>query len=169
MFRRLFPVLFVAAVVLPAVPAAAAPPSCGDTIVADTTLTANLLCLAGDGLTIGADGVELDLGGFAIIGSPAVLATGVQATGVSDFVIRNGTVRGFDKAIVFDTATDGCSATCRSSTTAEGSSCPTGRTAIGSAGAASSPTATAPYRSSTAARTASSTRCFGQRRMRSSS
>ena len=107
MFRRLFPVLFVAAVVLPAVPAAAAPPSCGDTIVADTTLTANLLCLAGDGLTIGADGVELDLGGFAIIGSPAVLATGVQATGVSDFVIRNGTVRGFDKAIVFDTATDG--------------------------------------------------------------
>lgn len=44
--------------------------ACGDAIIVDTTLTANLgPCVGNDGLIINANGVTLDLNGYSIIGS----------------------------------------------------------------------------------------------------
>jgi hypothetical protein len=49
---------------------ASVPPlACGDTIVADTTLRADLLSCEGNGLVIGADGILLNLNGHVVAGN----------------------------------------------------------------------------------------------------
>src|SRR4051812_40194218 len=81
---------------------ASSAPACGDTIVANTTLHADVLNCEATGLVIGADGITLDLNGRTVSGNgsspperpfdPGVLVGahyGVR-------VIGPGTVRGFD-------------------------------------------------------------------------
>jgi hypothetical protein len=66
------PILVIAAVGFIALSpgnAFAAPVSCGDTIVANTTLHADLVNCSGIGLVIGADGITLDLNGHTITGN----------------------------------------------------------------------------------------------------
>ncbi len=72
---------------------------CGDLIVVDTTLTADLACPAGTGtaLTINAADITLDLGGHTISGDP--LEVGVMVNGFSGITIRNGTISGFNDGI----------------------------------------------------------------------
>lgn len=90
----------VAAALAGAEPAHAVVPACGSTIMVDTTLPADLSC-AGDGLTIGAPNVVLDLGGHTIGGNGAAFGVGGSGTGVrllptaSGSTVRNGRIRGF--------------------------------------------------------------------------
>lgn len=80
---------------------------CGDTIFADTTLTANLGPCAGDGLIIATPGVTLDLNKKSIIGdgicpvdpdcfTGSFVQTGSGVTvlaGATDVTIKNGTIK----------------------------------------------------------------------------
>lgn len=98
------------ATLLTAAPAAAAEVGCGDTLLADTALTHDLVCGPGDGLRIGADGITLDLKGYTIQGPGAYGAGaggGVRAARVSGFEIRNGTITGYAEGVVLDQASDG--------------------------------------------------------------
>jgi hypothetical protein len=102
---RVGAILFLAVVLtgsaLPS-PAAAAPPvACGDTITVDVTIRGNLYC-AGDGLVIGANGVNLNLNGHVISGSGVGVGVGVTATGRSGLVIRNGAINGFWRGIALE-------------------------------------------------------------------
>jgi len=66
--------------------------SCGDVLTTDVRLEEDLTC-AGDALTVGADGIRINLNGHVISGN----ATGVGITlrQRSDVVIHGGTVRNF--------------------------------------------------------------------------
>lgn len=68
--------------------------SCGDTLLHDTTLAADLHCTTGglDALVVGASGITLDLGGHVLSGT---LSHGIDASGTTGVKVRNGTMRGF--------------------------------------------------------------------------
>jgi parallel beta-helix repeat protein len=69
---------------------------CGETITQDVRLTADLDCqssLGSGGWTIGADGVDINLGGHAFIGFPTAL--GLRNTGYDDLTLRNGRMAGW--------------------------------------------------------------------------
>jgi parallel beta-helix repeat protein len=71
---------------------AAAQPACGDVLTQDTTLTADLYCGAAENdapLTIGADGITLDLGGHTLSG---VENYRIVNEGHDNVTIRNGTI-----------------------------------------------------------------------------
>lgn len=81
---------------------AMANPSCGDTITADVTLSADLKCTdpGDDGLIIGGDHVTLDLNGHTITG-PGIVGvriTGTNAT-VTNTGTRPGTIKGFQYGV----------------------------------------------------------------------
>lgn len=103
--------LALAALTLAAGPALAQPLACGDTVTQDTTLNADLVGCAGDGLAIGADGITLDLGGHTISGRFISGGTpgqvGIDNHGHDDVTIRNGTVNGFVGGGVHLVGTDG--------------------------------------------------------------
>jgi len=69
---------------------------CGDTVTTDVRLTGNLQCLREPGLTVGADGVDIDLGGHNITqgifsgggGPPAI----DNSAGFADMTLRNGSL-----------------------------------------------------------------------------
>jgi nitrous oxidase accessory protein NosD len=86
--RRLLIALaaFTVALVSPQA-ASAARPSCGATITTNTALRSDLTGCGATALTIGADGVTLDLGGHTVEGA-------IFAGGHAGFTIRNGTVDG---------------------------------------------------------------------------
>ncbi len=44
---------------------------CGETVAADVRLTGDLQCFTGPGLTVGADGIDIDLAGHGILGTIA--------------------------------------------------------------------------------------------------
>lgn len=103
--------LAVAAAIPLAGPALAAPVQCGDVIMTSTALTADLVC-TGTALTIGADGVVLDLKGHTITGPGPDPVTGVwpEANGVliaqrSNVTVMNGTITGFHFALRPDEST----------------------------------------------------------------
>jgi parallel beta-helix repeat protein len=92
-----------------AVPATAV--QCGDVITQDTTLDSDVVCSGGEqdpmtALTIAADGVTLDLNGFTILGPNRgefveELQAGIATDGPrSSVTIENGTIDGFDQAMV---------------------------------------------------------------------
>lgn len=85
--------------VLPAAPAVAAV-GCGDSVTTSVTLTADLICPGGPGLIVTGDDVVVDLGGHTVGGSVSTAAFGIEVTG-DNVAIRNGTVRDFDKNVVF--------------------------------------------------------------------
>jgi parallel beta-helix repeat protein len=98
------------ALVVAALPsnALAAGPSCGDTIMQDTTLHRDLTNCPGDGLVIGADGVTLDLNGHTIDGDGA----GEDDLGVADrdahsrLTVVDGTIREFGIGIYAEGGAD---------------------------------------------------------------
>lgn len=85
---------------LAAAPAGAAV-TCGSTITTSTTLTSDLVC-PGQGVTVGASGVVFDLGGHTITGTttpePGFEGVVIQSNR-TDVVVRNGTVRGFNRGV----------------------------------------------------------------------
>ncbi|GIJ49609.1 hypothetical protein Val02_64950 [Virgisporangium aliadipatigenens] len=84
----------VALTVLPASP----PLRCGETVRTSVVLRADLAC-AGNGLTIGAGDITVDLDGHTISGDGSGAA--ITMTGQANVTIRNGTIRGF--AVGLDT------------------------------------------------------------------
>jgi type 1 fimbria pilin len=81
---------------------ASAQPACGDTITQSTTLTADLNCNGvGEGVTIGAPGITLDLGGHRI----STYGTAVRNPGYADVTIRNGSISFDTRGVVLTGAT----------------------------------------------------------------
>jgi parallel beta-helix repeat protein len=70
---------------------------CGRTLTRDTTLQSDILSCPGDGLTIGANGVDLNLNGFTIDGTG--LGAGVRNDGFDNVSIKNGTISDFDYGV----------------------------------------------------------------------
>ena len=89
--------LAVAVCLATAPSALAAPAACGDLVTSDLTLENDLLGCPGDGLTVVADDVTIDLNGHTVSG----LATGVgiASAGVSNLSISNGIISGFAEGI----------------------------------------------------------------------
>ena len=73
---------------------AASAATCGDVLVANTTLTSNLAC-SGTAFVIGAGGIVLDLNGYTLTGDGT--GSGVEQTGaIGGFTIRNGRIQNFE-------------------------------------------------------------------------
>ena len=91
---------------IPSVNPAAAhtfPLRCGDTITQNTTLTADLGPCPDYGLTVGADGITLDLGGFRIFGTESLFDdAGVYVFRRTGVTVRNGTVSDFTGGVVVE-------------------------------------------------------------------
>jgi parallel beta-helix repeat protein len=114
------PVLLTAAVVGAFVfavgPASANHVSCGDTIVADTTLDSDLVNCPNNGIVIGADAITLDLNGHLVDGDGAETAgcdpdrepcdLGVANFGHDGVTVMNGSVREFAVGVLFGSDTD---------------------------------------------------------------
>lgn len=81
--------------------------ACGDVVIADTTLQADLTC-SGDGLIIGADDITVDLGGHTIQATcsvgPCPVTSGIDNAGYDHVRIVNGTVKSFERGILLDGA-----------------------------------------------------------------
>jgi len=89
--------------------AQAADVMCGDTIITDTKLHADINCFVApgsDGIMIGAHGVTLNLNGFTIAGDPSFEASGVFNAGWDKVTIKNGAISGFQDGIRADDVTD---------------------------------------------------------------
>ncbi len=76
--------------------------TCGSTLTTDTALTADLYCLAGDGLTLGPN-VRLNLGGHRLIGPGT---SGVGVSGTAGNTIINGEVKNWDSGIQLDSSSE---------------------------------------------------------------
>ena len=76
---------------------------CGTVVTTDLTLTGNLSCPQQPGLIVGANGVEINLGGHVLDGAVAVGGGGPagidNSGGFDDLTVRNGTVTLFGDAI----------------------------------------------------------------------
>jgi hypothetical protein len=82
------------------------PIGCGETLTTDVRLTGDFSCGADPALRIGADGVDLNLGGHKMVGfvSPKGESNpGIVNDGYDDFILRNGQASGYTTAF---TATD---------------------------------------------------------------
>jgi len=77
--------------------------TCGQTIMTDTILAADLSCPpeAEQGIIIGASNITLDLGGHVLSGYAPVgkVSQGIVASNVSGVTIRNGTVAEFSEGV----------------------------------------------------------------------
>ena len=76
---------------------------CGTTVTDDVTLSQDLLC-AGDGLTVGASDIRIDLNGFTIQGSGAGI--GVIVSGRTGVTITGGVIRQFAFGIRVNDSTE---------------------------------------------------------------
>jgi len=95
-FRR--PALAFLLACLPAllVSPTAANDLCGATILADLTLDHDLTC-AGTALTVGADGITIDLNGHSIAGSGS--GSGIDVTGRTAITISGGVISNFQTGV----------------------------------------------------------------------
>jgi parallel beta-helix repeat protein len=87
---------------------ASAAVQCGAVLTSSTKLTSDLVCDAsGDALTIGADGVTLNLNGHTVSGPGAydTAYAGVRVAGHTKVRITNGRITGFQSAVVLDEST----------------------------------------------------------------
>lgn len=82
-------------------PGAAFAQACGDTLVADTTLTASLTC-SGDALAIGADDITLDCSGWTLAGDGT--GVGVRVDGHTGVTVTNCMVQRFATGILLTSA-----------------------------------------------------------------
>jgi parallel beta-helix repeat protein len=95
---------FLGSVVGGAVPASsAANDLCGLTIGADLKLDHDLNC-AGTGLTVGADGIKIDLNDHTITGSG--VGVGIDVTGRTNVSISGGVVKNFEAGVRITRSTD---------------------------------------------------------------
>jgi parallel beta-helix repeat protein len=86
-------------------PAFAVQVSCGQVITVDTKVSNDLEDCANNGLSIGADGVALDLNGHRIDGNGDSTGDGIVIDdGIDAATVRNGTVRQFNDGIAVGTA-----------------------------------------------------------------
>lgn len=92
-------------------PAQATHVACGSTLIENTVLDADLTC-PGTALTIGADGITLDLNGHTLTGPSVAPCTqcpgidGVLLSGRRGVSIKNGTITGFVFGIRLDNSDD---------------------------------------------------------------
>ncbi|GAA0308709.1 hypothetical protein GCM10009528_27580 [Kineococcus aurantiacus] len=95
-----------AATVLTATPAAAAAPAavprpstpaCGAVLTSSVRLASDVVCPTGGGLTLAADGIELNLNGHRLVG-PGGQGRGVVVA-ARDAVVRNGTITGWGTGV----------------------------------------------------------------------
>jgi parallel beta-helix repeat protein len=86
----------VAGLVIFAVPTMTSDDLCGATVVADVKLDHDLTC-AGDGLVVGADGINIDLNGYSISGSG--IGIGIDVTGRTNVTISGGAIRNFTAGV----------------------------------------------------------------------
>lgn len=95
-FLALGAVVALVGSLVPMSAASAAALRCGDTVTTNVVLTRNLTC-GGSGLYVAAEGVTVNLNGFAVTG--AGVGTGIDAVngspGGPGVTVTNGTVRGF--------------------------------------------------------------------------
>lgn len=82
--------------------ARAADDLCGATILESVTLDHDLTC-AGSGLSVDADGITIDLGGYTITGPRS--GVGILVTGRTDVRITGGTITNFSAAVVTNLST----------------------------------------------------------------
>ena len=87
--------------------------ACGDTLTADTTLHADLLHCPGTGLVIGGNDVTLNLNGHTVSGDGVPAGNddihfdyGILVADHHDVTVTNGSVRAFDRGILFDHSRD---------------------------------------------------------------
>jgi len=97
----------VAIGMLAAVPATvfAAQPSCGDTLNTSTTLSADLDCSAynGNGLTVGANGIVINLNGHTLWGYTGDDGyRGIDTNNHKNLTIRNGTIANWGAGVYLD-------------------------------------------------------------------
>lgn len=76
-----------------------AQPGCGSVVTHDVTLRRDLVC-RGDGLRVTAAGVTIDLDGHRLRGGTGGTGISVQTDDSAPVTITDGTVKGFDRAIV---------------------------------------------------------------------
>jgi len=69
---------------------------CGQTVTTSVTLMADLTACGNSGLTIGADGIVINLNGHTISGTGA---WGIGDEAFSSVVIKNGTITGFQRGV----------------------------------------------------------------------
>ena len=70
--------------------------SCGDTIIGDVTLGADIGPCSGSGLVIGASGITLDCAGSTITGTYTNTGYGIDLEGYTGVTVENCNVRGFE-------------------------------------------------------------------------
>src|SRR5688572_12390980 len=71
---------------------------CGAEVTTDVVLSASLTGCS-TGLIVAADGITIDLNGYAIEGVGADSATGIEAADRVNVTIKNGHVRGFQVGV----------------------------------------------------------------------
>lgn len=76
-------------------PAQAAVLQCGDTVTASVVLTADVLDCPATALTVGADGVVIDLNGHRVTAAPGNDQAGIDFAGHSRVRLQDGAVEGF--------------------------------------------------------------------------
>jgi parallel beta-helix repeat protein len=92
--------------------------SCGETIMEDVTLTSDLNCGPGDGLTVAASGITINLNGYSISSSDEAGSedpsmdydgsSGILVANVDDVDITGlGEISGFDRGITFIGSSEG--------------------------------------------------------------
>ncbi|MEP7378586.1 MAG: NosD domain-containing protein [Chloroflexota bacterium] len=111
-YRRATLGVVLALGMLSAIPgvAFAAQPSCGDTLMANTTLTADLDCsgYGGDALTFGKKGITLNLGGYTIWGPVGGDGqNGIDTNYKKHVTIKHGTVSNFNTNVYLNQSVGG--------------------------------------------------------------
>jgi parallel beta-helix repeat protein len=90
------------AFLLSAAPGTAGNDLCGATVISSVALDHDLVC-SGNGLVVGADGIEIALNGHTISGSGS--GVGVLVVGRTGVSIVGGTIRGFAAGVQVNTST----------------------------------------------------------------
>jgi parallel beta-helix repeat protein len=104
--RRLATLIVAAGV---AIGLAACEPSsdCGRVLTRDTTLRADVVNCPGDGLVVGADGIEVRLAGHTVDGAEGPGSAGIRVAGHHGVVVRGpGRVTGFADGVRVEDGTD---------------------------------------------------------------
>jgi parallel beta-helix repeat protein len=74
--------------------------ACDETVTTDVKLTGNLKCNTDVGIRVGADDVDVDLGGYTLQGSdPFIALGGVEVNGHDGVVVHDGRIEQFSQSV----------------------------------------------------------------------